>query len=134
LENEGIEEPLRKTFLTYLISHPRPIAEVLNPKRKEIQAIYEAEFASMSETPVLVSDLEEAREQLINTLHRALTDKEKEFLLSFKRRSPQWELLGLEGIQELPAIKWKLINLGRMVDDKHVKAVRALEKLLDSLK
>jgi predicted nucleotidyltransferase component of viral defense system len=134
LENEGIDEPLRKTFLAYLISHPRPIAELLSPRRKEIQAVYKTEFASMSETPVLVSELEGTREQLISTLHSGLTDKEKEFLLSFKRRSPQWDLLGLEGIQELPAIKWKLINLAKMSSDKHTQALNSLEKVLDSLK
>lgn len=38
LKNEGIAEKIRKAFIVYLISHPRPIVEVLNPnpRRSEI--------------------------------------------------------------------------------------------------
>ncbi len=43
-DNEGLTPELRKTFLVYLISHHRPIAEVLNPPRKNISGIYESEF------------------------------------------------------------------------------------------
>ena len=40
-----------------------------------------------------------------------LTTNERKFLLSIKKLHPDWELLGLEGIDRLPAVKWKLINL-----------------------
>lgn len=41
LENEGFTENLRKTFLVFLISHQRPMAELLAPHRKDIREIYE---------------------------------------------------------------------------------------------
>ena len=40
LKNEGITEEIRKAFIVYLISHPRPIVELLNPNRQEIHDIY----------------------------------------------------------------------------------------------
>jgi predicted nucleotidyltransferase component of viral defense system len=40
LENEGITDDLRKTFLIFLISHQRPIAELLDPHRKNIKEIF----------------------------------------------------------------------------------------------
>ena len=43
-DNEGLTPELRKTFLVYLISHHRPIAEVLDPPRKDIKGIYENEW------------------------------------------------------------------------------------------
>jgi len=36
LAQEGVSDELRLAFLVYVISHPRPIAEILNPTRKVI--------------------------------------------------------------------------------------------------
>lgn len=133
LDNEGIGDDLRKTFLVYLISNNRPIAEMLAPHRLDIRPVYESEFASMAETHVPVEELEDVREELICIIHRDLTDDEKQFLLSFKSREPDWSLLGIEhvdAIKELPAIRWKLLNLGRMSDEKHRQAVEKLRDVL----
>ncbi len=48
LENEGFTDDLRKTFLVFLISHQRPFAELLDPHRKDLKEIYEAEFTQMA--------------------------------------------------------------------------------------
>ena len=74
--------------------------------------------------------LEETRELLIATITEELRDEDKQFLLSFKKRAPDWSLLGLEGVEQLPAVRWKLRNLARMDDGKHQKAY---VKLLDVL-
>ncbi len=133
LENEGISEELRKTFLVYLISHNRPIAELIAPVRKNIRHIFEGEFSNMSTLQVTLVQLEETREQFIKVLRAGLTEQEKAFLLSFKAYQPDWTLLGLDGIEQLPAVRWKLLNLQKMPQDKHAKALQALEDaLLDS--
>ena len=44
LENDGLTSDLVKTFLVYLISHNRTMAELLRPTRKDITGIYEGEF------------------------------------------------------------------------------------------
>ena len=31
-----------------------------------------------------------------------------------KQGKPQWDLLSLKGIEKLPALQWKLINIQRM--------------------
>ena len=51
-ENEGLTNELRKTFLIFLISHFRPMSELLNPNRKDISSIYENEFVQMAEVDV----------------------------------------------------------------------------------
>lgn len=131
LEDEGISDELRKAFLVYLISHKRPISEVLKPDLKEnIRVKYEGEFLNMTADPVSVDELENTLQQLIETLHTNLTEDEKQFLLSFKAMTPKWELLGLEGIENLPAVKWKLINLGRMSEKSHTEALKRLEQIL----
>ena len=38
LENEGLTKEIRKSFIVYLISHPRPINEVLSPTIEKLQS------------------------------------------------------------------------------------------------
>ncbi len=129
-ENEGFTERIRKAFIVYLISHSRPIVEVLNPGLKDIKVIFEQEFAGMTIQEVKLSDLIKIRTDLIKTIKDTLTGDEKKFLLTFKNRNPEWSLLSLDGIDKLPAVKWKLINLERMKPDLHKKAYEKLEKYL----
>ena len=126
LENEGLTEDLRKALLVYIASHNRPIAELLRPKLKDISSIYEGEFTNMPKKDVPLGELEEVREHLIQLIHEGLTEEERKFLLSFKNREPDWTLLGLEGVSDLPAIKWKQINLSKMPKDKHAQAYSKL--------
>jgi predicted nucleotidyltransferase component of viral defense system len=131
LENEGFTEDLRKTFLVFLISHQRPIFELLAPNRKDIREIYESEFSQMAEEDVSVEELENTREQLIEIINSQITKEEREFLLSFKNMTPKWELLGLSNIDEvskLPSVQWKLFNLQKMDKVKHKQAYQKLEK------
>ncbi len=131
LENEGLSDRLRKTFLVYLISHHRPISEVLFPKLKtNIRDKYNAEFENMSKDEVSIEELEATFYGLVHQIHDGLSDDEKAFLLSFKGRNPDWSLLGLNGVQDLPAVKWKLINLNKMSDESHQLALDSLKSRL----
>jgi len=135
LENEGLTEEIRKATLVYIISHNRPIAELLAPKRKDLKTIYENEFANMSDREVSLDELTAAFEQLVEELKQKLTADEKAFLLSFKcshlkHHTPDWSLLGLDNIEHLPAVKWKQQNLNRMKSDKRQQAIDKLEKVL----
>ena len=130
LEKEGLTAPIRKALLVYLASHSRPMAELLTPNFKDISAIYAGEFVNMAENDVPLEELLAVRKSLVEKIHQELTDSEKSFLLSFKSRDPDWSLLDLEGISELPAIKWKQRNLMNMPDEKHAQAFRKLQSAL----
>ncbi len=135
-DNEGFTEDLRKTFLVFLISHQRPMSELLSPHRKNLNEVYETEFAQMTDIPITVNALETAREKLITTIYKDMTAAEKEFLLTFKGKNPQWELLDLPNIKEvkeLPSVQWKLLNLSRMDKKKHLQAYNKLETILHNL-
>ncbi len=130
LQNEGIENETRKAFLVYLISHNRPISELLSPNFKDMKPVFEKEFAGMASFEVKYEDLEYARKTLFKKILQKLTDDERTFLLSFKEKKPKWDLLNIEGAKDMPAVKWKLFNLTKMNDDKHKKAVDKLKKIL----
>lgn len=133
LQQEGLTTEIRKALIIYLISHQRPIAELLKPTFKDISAIYDSEFKSMTEINVSLTELYDTRIQLLELIHAELTDDERKFLITFKSRDPNWSLLGLaqiEQIKKLPAVRWKLHNLNLMNADKHQIA---LEKLASAL-
>jgi predicted nucleotidyltransferase component of viral defense system len=129
-ENEGLASNIRKALLVYLISHPRPMAELLEPVRKELKHLYEGEFLQMEQEHVALEDLELTREKLIQRVNEELTAKEKQFLLSFKNKTPNWNLIELEGIENLPAVKWKMLNLKKMETAQYNVAYEKLEKVL----
>jgi len=130
LEAEGISERLFRAFLVYLISHDGSLARLVNPPAKAIRQLFEQQFANMPAEPVSLEALERARTELVAALRARLGDREKEFLLSFKRGEPRWELLGVAHAPDLPAVRWKLHNLERMGKAKRMAAVAELEKAL----
>jgi len=130
LDREGIGRDLLKTFLVYLIGHNRPIAELLAPRRRDIAGLYDGEFREMVREPVPLKTLLDARERLVAVLHAALTEEDRAFLLSVKGRKPDWSLIDLPGIADLPAVRWKLVNLDRMSEAKHAAALDRLKQVL----
>jgi len=130
LKNEGLTSETRKAFIVYLISHPRPMVEILNPQVKDIIGIYEKEFRGMIAEDIPVEVLEKSRNDLVKILREELTENERRFIVSVKEAHPVWDLLELEGVQNFPAIKWKLMNISKMDQAKHQEAVRKLKDYL----
>jgi predicted nucleotidyltransferase component of viral defense system len=131
LENEGITDQIRKAFVVYLASHDRPIHELLDPTRKDVRRIYENEFAGLPIEEVVYEDLIAAREVLIETLRKELTDDEKTFLVSLKAGKPNWSSMAIGGIEKLPGIRWKLANIQKIGAKKRAQLLAKLKKTLD---
>jgi predicted nucleotidyltransferase component of viral defense system len=130
LANEGLTPAIRTAFLVYLISHNRPMVEVLQPNRLPLETAFNNEFLGMSRLSVSCEELIMVREQLIDLLRLSLSIDEKRFLLSVKELEPDWTLLGVAGVEELPAVRWKLQNLAKMPKAKHRLAVAKLKEVL----
>ena len=133
LAEEGISDELFRAFLVYLISHDGSIARVLNPARKPLDDLFERQFVGMTVEAVTVDELDRARSDLIAALHQRLGEREKAFLMSFKRGEPTWDLLGIAHAADLPAVRWKLQNLAQMAPEKHRKALDNLERVLRNI-
>lgn len=130
LANEGITDDLRKAFVVYLISHDRPISEVVVPRRKDIQHEFTHGFEGMTADEVSLDELLEARETLIAEIAGKMPQSHKDFLIGFKRGEPDWSLLGVPGAAELPAVRWKQINLDKLPAEHRAKLVAQLEEVL----
>ena len=70
------------------------------------------------------------RERAIETLKKDLTDDEKTFLVSVKSGQPNWEVMGIEGIENLPAIQWKVANVRKIGLKKRGELLEKLTKPL----
>lgn len=114
--HEGITAGIRRGFVIYLASHPRPIHEVLSPKLRDISLDYEGAFKGMTADPVDLDQLLAVRDRLINDVQKDLDAAERRFLLSLVNAKPEWDLLGVAHAHELPALRWKISNLEQLRD------------------
>ena len=127
LANEGIDETLRTAFVVYMLSHNRPMAEVLAPTLKDITQDFERDFSGMTEFPVTLDDLVEAREQLLTEIVGNMPRSHKDLLVSFEAGEPDWSLIGVPQAADLPAVRWRQQNLDQLDRERR-------EALVDDLK
>jgi hypothetical protein len=59
-----------------------------------------------------------------------MPEQHKRFLISVKRGEPDWALLDLPGAKDLPAVQWKLENLGKLSDEKRAQLLKRLNTAL----
>ncbi|BCH28846.1 hypothetical protein MesoLjLc_07760 [Mesorhizobium sp. L-8-10] len=130
LANEGIDEALRLAFLVYLISHDRPMAEVLTVRRKDIKAEFERGFVGMTRQAVELDDLLAAREALVSEIVGSMPDAHRQFLLAFEQGAPDWSAIGLGAAADLPAVRWRQQNLDGLGAEKRGTLVKQLEEVL----
>ena len=130
MENEGITDEIRTAFIIYLASHDRPMSELLDPNKKDFRKIFEQEFAGMAADDVEYDELVAVREKLIETIRKTMTGNEKKFLLSIKQGEPDWDLIPVADIDQLPGLQWKLINIRKMKKEKQTESLRKLQSVL----
>jgi len=106
------------------------MSELLSPNLKDISEIYERDFVGMTTEPIELQSLLNARDTLLKILKSDLSNDERSFLISIKEGNPKWELLGIEGIEKLPGIQWKLSNIKKMSDEKRQSALKKLKESL----
>jgi predicted nucleotidyltransferase component of viral defense system len=134
LKNEGYTEDVKKGFMVALLSHMRSMSELIQPHLLDQKSAFEKQFAGMSLIPFTYEDYETTRTQLIYTINSSWTEGDKNFLLSFKRGSPDWELFPTPVLKDMPAIKWKLENINKLIREnpkKHEELVTQLNETLN---
>jgi len=130
LETQGIDRSIFNGFMTYLLSHNRPISEVLNPRWKNITAPFQNEFRGMTFDDVTQDELSEVPQQMLAALKAHFTQQDYDFLMSFKRGEPEWSLAPEVQIQHLPAVRWKLQNIASMTEAKRNQSLEKLQNVL----
>jgi predicted nucleotidyltransferase component of viral defense system len=131
LENEGFSDDIRQGFLFCLLGSDRPINEVISPNFQDHRKAMENQFTGMSAEEFSYENFEATRDKLVKVVHAGLTDQDKEFLLSVKDVTPDWDIYDFE---RFPAVQWKLQNLQKLKTnnpEKHRQQYEALKEKLN---
>lgn len=131
-QDSGYNEDIKNGLIQALVSHMRTIHEVLQPHLLDQRSAFDKQFQGMSDIPFSYEDFETTREKLIETVNSSLSDPDRSFLLSFKRGTPNWDLYPIAGLEDLPSVQWKLLNIKKLMKDnpkKHTALVGKLETL-----
>jgi len=114
VDSLGIDAAMIDCCVAYLAGHNRPIHEVLFSNDLPLTDIFVSDFAGMTATEIPLKRLVETRQYIRRELPKVLTDAHKGFLLSFVRAEPDWSLMPFTHLKDLPAIRWKLLNLEKL--------------------
>ncbi len=134
-ENEGLTDDLFHVFLVYAACSSRPIHELLAPNEKDVSEEFTREFAGMTAEPVDCNALTAARGRLIGDIQARLNGPAADFLKGLQSGEPDFTLVGLPQAADLPAIKWKILNLKKLMADnpeKHRKQTDTLYELISA--
>lgn len=113
-----------------MISHDRPMAEVLAGRAKDIGTEYERGFVGMTDEQVTQAELEAAHAALVADIVGKMPEPHKRLLVSVERGEPDWSLLGIDGAADLPAVKWRLKNIGTLDEARRSTNGEALSDVL----
>lgn len=133
MENEGITGEIWDGIKIGLISHYKPINELLSPILKDQKSAFDNQFSGMTDIEFTYEDYEQTRATLLETIRKRLSNDDKKFLLSFEMGEPDWSLFPQSVLKNLPAIKWKLINIEKFKKTnpkKHEQMINDLKKIL----
>lgn len=107
---------------------------MLTPHSKDVAVEFESDFTGMTNREVTLEQLLEVRERLFRELPASLDEQERYFLVSIHQGEPNGKLIGLPEIENLPAIRWKLLNLQKLAKSNMAKHAALMKSLLTTLK
>ena len=129
-ENEGLTSDLFRAFLVYVASSPRPLHELLNPNPPDLSDQYLNELIGMPLIPVTLEELYEVRRKLIEDIQSRLIGNVADFLRTLQAGEPDYNLIGLPGAADLPAVKWKVLNLKKLIANNPKKHSQQTSELM----
>jgi len=127
-------DDLFDVFLVYAACSSRPVHELLAPNEKDIGEGFAREFAGMTLDPINIDALLSARKRLIGDIRARLNGNASEFLRTLQAGEPEFTLIGLPQAADLPTIKWKILNLKKLIaenPDKHRAQTEALQAIIN---
>lgn len=130
LAEDGISDDLRRAFIAYALQSRKPLNVILAPPRRDLALKYAQEFEGMTVEPVALQDLEATREAMIETVVGGMPDEHRRFLVTFKRGEPDWDLLGLPKVADLPAVKFRQEKLDALPANVRSAQLEKLEQVL----
>ena len=129
--NEGggrLNDQIKKAFIFYLLSHNRPINEMLCSRINDKRDDFQNQFEGMTKEGFSYDSFLNISNLLREKIKGLFNEKDKEFILGFKNNKPDWGLFEKD-ISQYPSIKWKLANINNLIDQNPRKHQEMLKKL-----
>lgn len=133
LDQEGLIEEVRHGVIAGLVSHGRPVAELIRPTRKDQSETFKTQFEGMPFEPFSYADHVYTLDRLVDLVNVSLNDEDRRFLESFESGNPDWKRFPLPAIAELPAVQFKLMNIRKFREaqpQRHGSGLVALREML----
>ena len=126
--NGDFNEKIKEAFMFYLLSHNRPINEILFSRINDKKADFKNQFEGMAKEKFDYEDFIKISKLLREKISNLFSDNDKKFILSFKQGKPDWSLF-VKDISQYPSIKWKLANINNLIDSNPAKYREMYDKL-----
>lgn len=126
LETIGLSDEIKRGMIYCLLGSARPTSEMLHPNRLNQKGALLNQFDGMTDDPFTYEDYETTKEELIKLIYISLTELDRKFLIGFNSLQPDWSIYPY---QNLPSVKWKLLNLEKLQETNPAKFDEHLDKL-----
>ena len=130
LSAEGIGDDVRLGLIAGLVSHNRPVAELLSGQMKDRRNAFTAQFEGMTQSPFDYGMHKQTFERMHARILSSMTAADRTFLHTFEAGEPDWNLFPEPAIQHLPAVRWKLLNIRKFRQASPVRHAEGLKNLL----
>ena len=130
LKNHEIDEDIIKGFVVMLLSHDKPVQETLCPNIKDQTEICEKQFVGMTDESFTYEQHIEALNKLAAIIKTKI-EPYANLLLDFVSLKNNLKDFGIDNLDKLPAIKWKIRNLENLRNNNPDKFQEQYDKLLN---
>lgn len=123
-------DDVKNGFMLCLLGSDKPIIESLQPNSIDNKDALENQFKGMTDVEFSYADYEEARINLIAQVNAALTETDKDFIISFENGTPDWSKCCAGDLSNYPSVKWKLNNINKLKETNLQKHQNGVERLI----
>lgn len=129
-ENNEFDKELLKGFIVMLLSHNKPLHEILTPNIKDQTEIFNKQFVGMTDKEFTYNDHISTLNNLINMVKTNILPYKGQ-LLDFVSLKSDLRDFRINNLDKLPAIQWKIKNLENLQKNNPDKFNEQYEMLKD---
>lgn len=107
----GLPREAVDCFAVYLACQPRPIADVLFSKDRDLELLYETELNGLELKATPLSTVDEIRRFFRQRILEELDGNHRRFLLGMATGDVPWDAVPFPALQTLPAVRRKILRL-----------------------
>jgi hypothetical protein len=116
-----------------ILSSPKPIVELLSPNPIDQKEALENQFWGMTNIPFTYEDYVQTRQRLIAFVNSNISQRDKDFFISYEDGHPLWDNSEYESFKKYPSIQWKQLNIAKLKVNNPTKHKKGIEKITDWL-